>query len=67
VLSRETKKFDGYKGYVQDAVLDKNIDLKNAQVYACGSSEMINSAKQLLTKNKLEENHFFSDAFVQTN
>lgn len=66
-LSRETSTFEGHKGYVQDAVLKENIDLSNAQVYACGSNEMINAAKILLTKNKLSENDFFSDAFICTN
>ena len=67
VLSREVEEFKGFKGYVQDAVLDKKIDLQDAQVYACGSAEMINSAKELFVKNKLKESQFFSDAFVQTN
>ena len=67
VLSRQTEDWDGEKGYVQDAVLKQNIDLENTQVYACGSNEMIQSAKKLLFKNSLNENSFFSDAFVSTN
>ena len=67
VLSRQTEKWDGEKGYVQNAVLKNKIELKNAQVYACGSFEMIESAKKLLTENSLSENNFFSDAFVPTN
>nr|WP_298994257.1 FAD-binding oxidoreductase [uncultured Polaribacter sp.] len=67
VLSRENNNWEGEKGYVQNIVLKKNIDLKNAQVYACGSNEMIQSAKEILLKNSLKENNFFSDAFVQTN
>ena len=67
VLSRQNNNWDGEKGYVQDVLLKQQIDLENAQVYACGSSEMINSAKELLFKNNLTENNFFSDAFVQTN
>jgi ferredoxin-NADP reductase len=47
--------------------LKQQIDLKNTQVYACGSNDMINSAKALFFKNHLKENNFFSDAFVQTN
>jgi len=35
-------------------------------VYACGSNEMIMSAKEKLTINGLEEQDFFSDAFVET-
>lgn len=67
VLSRETNNFDGYRGYVQDAVLNENIDLINTQVYACGSNDMITSAKTILTEHHLAENDFFSDAFVCTN
>ena len=67
VLSRQVKDWDGEKGYVQDSVLKQKIDLENAQIYACGSNNMINSAKELFFKNNLKENNFFSDAFVQTN
>lgn len=66
-LSRETSVFEGHKGYVQEAVLKEDIDLTNAQVYACGSNEMIKSAKSILIQNKLSENDFFSDAFICTN
>jgi len=67
VLSRQENNWNGAKGYVQDIVLKQQIDLENTQVYACGSNEMIKSAKELFFKNNLKENNFFSDAFVQTN
>ena len=67
VLSRQVNDWNGAKGYVQDIVLNKQINLENTQVYACGSINMINSSKELFTKNNLNENNFFSDAFVQTN
>ena len=67
VLSRQNNDWNGEKGYVQNTVLKQQIDLENAQVYACGSNDMIDSAKKLLTKNNLNANNFFSDAFVQTN
>tara|TARA_B100001059_G_scaffold235762_1_gene282684 strand:+ start:4695 stop:5699 length:1005 start_codon:yes stop_codon:yes gene_type:complete len=67
VLSRQVNDWYGEKGYVQDIVLKENINLKDAQVYACGSNDMIQSAKKLLFKNSLNENSFFSDAFVSTN
>ena len=67
VLSREVNDYNGAKGYVQDIVLKQQIDLEDTQVYACGSNDMINSAKELFLKNNLKENNFFSDAFVQTN
>ena len=67
VLSRQVDSWNGEKGYVQDAVLKQNINLENSQVYACGSNEMIKSAKKKLIKNSLKENSFFSDAFIQSN
>ena len=67
VLSRPENDWNGAKGYVQDIVLNQQIDLENTQVYACGSNDMINAAKELFFKNNLKENNFFSDAFVQTN
>ena len=67
VLSRAENDWNGSQGYVQDIVLNQQIDLENSQVYACGSNDMINSAKELFIKNNLKENNFFSDAFVQTN
>jgi CDP-4-dehydro-6-deoxyglucose reductase len=67
VLSRPKNDWNGAKGYVQDIVLNQQIDLESTQVYACGSNDMINSAKELFFKNNLKENNFFSDAFVQTN
>tara|TARA_B110000027_G_C16113071_1_gene298759 strand:- start:1318 stop:2304 length:987 start_codon:yes stop_codon:yes gene_type:complete len=67
VLSRQKKDWDGEKGYVQDIVLNEEIDLLNSQVYACGSNNMIKSAKELFLKNNLKEINFFSDAFVSTN
>ena len=67
VLSRQENDWNGAKGYVQDIVLKQQIDLENTQVYACGSNNMINSAKELFLKNNLKEMNFFSDAFVQSN
>ena len=66
-MSRQLNGWKGANGYVQDIVLKHKINLENAQIYACGSSDMINSAKELFLKNKLNEKNFFSDAFVQTN
>ena len=67
VLSIQDNDWNGAQGYVQDIALKQEIDLENTQVYACGSNDMINSAKELFFKNNLKENNFFSDAFVQTN
>jgi CDP-4-dehydro-6-deoxyglucose reductase len=64
VLSRAGAEWTGARGYVQQAVLAANIDLKNAAVYACGSPAMIASARSLLLNAGLESRRFRSDAFV---
>lgn len=67
VLSRAEKGWKGASGYVQDAVLKANVNLTKAQVYACGLTNMITSAKEVFIDNSLPENQFYSDAFVSTN
>lgn len=67
VLSRENENWQGEIGYVQDVLITKNLDLLNSQVYACGSNDMILSAKKLLIENNLKEHNFYSDAFVSSN
>lgn len=67
VLSRENPGWQGTRGYVQDAVLNSTIQLKQAMVYACGSDAMIQSAKQSLTKAGLPSKSFYSDAFISSN
>ncbi len=67
VLSRASENWNGEKGYIQEIVLKSGIDLTNAQVYACGSNNMIESAKKTLVENGLNLKNFFSDAFVATN
>jgi CDP-4-dehydro-6-deoxyglucose reductase len=67
VLSRPNEQWKGEKGYVQDILMKREIDLKNAQVYACGSNSMIEDARELLIKNSLNKNAFYSDAFICTN
>jgi CDP-4-dehydro-6-deoxyglucose reductase len=67
VLSRPTEDWEKDQGYVQDIVLKKDINLSDAQVYACGSNQMIESAKKLFSKNSLSEDQFYSDAFICTN
>jgi CDP-4-dehydro-6-deoxyglucose reductase len=67
VLSRPSVQWSGEKGYVQDVVLRNKLNLKDSQVYACGSSAMIESAKAILVQNGLDKRRFFSDAFVATN
>lgn len=55
------------RGYVQDVLLNKGIDLVQTAVYACGSDKMIHQAQEKLIKKGLLEENFFSDAFVTTN
>lgn len=64
VLSRAGTEWRGARGYVQDAVLAKEIDMARARVYACGSLAMIASARKVLIERGLEPHHFHSDAFV---
>ena len=63
VLTREDE-WQGAKGYVQEIALQRPIHWQKAQVYACGSEVMIQSAQKLLTQQGLKEENFFSDAFV---
>ena len=67
VLSRSNENWIGKKGYVQNILLEQKVDLTNAQIYACGSNEMIESARKLLIENSLPANQFYSDAFICTN
>lgn len=67
VLSRGSKEWKGERGYVQEILIKYNISLTNAQVYACGSNDMIESAKKLLIEKGLNDKNFFSDAFIETN
>lgn len=67
VLSRGSEDWNGERGYVQEILIKYNIPLTNAQVYACGSNDMIESAKKLLIEKGLNNKNFFSDAFLATN
>lgn len=64
VLSRANEQWTGKRGYVQNALLDNQTDLAKAVVYACGSDQMINNARNVLVSNGLPQNRFYSDAFV---
>lgn len=66
VLSREN--LSGFKsGYVHNVLLEQNIDLENATVYACGSSQMIDDAHKILVQSGLSKKRLYSDAFVSSN
>lgn len=66
VFSRE-KVDNSYFGYVQDAVLNNNIDISTSTIFACGSENMIKSANEKFLKKGLDPSKFFSDAFVSSN
>lgn len=67
VLSRPSTDWTGRSGYVQQALLEDGVDLTDAVVYACGSDDMIHSARQQLTSAGLHPKKFYSDAFVSSN
>jgi CDP-4-dehydro-6-deoxyglucose reductase len=67
VLSRPAQGWDGAQGYVQDVLLSMHPRLQRAAVYACGSSEMIEGAKNALLAAGLPAHRFYSDAFVCSN
>lgn len=64
VLSRAGSDWSGARGYVQQVLLAEISDLSETVVYACGSSAMIQSSKDLLLTAGLPEQNFLSDAFV---
>ena len=66
VLSRESNKWPGDHGYVQDILLKKNVDLTKVQVYACGSENMVRSSRIKLIEAGLSPNNFFADMFTST-
>ena len=53
-------------GYVQNVALRVFDNARKINVYACGASEMINSAKVSFVESGLSENDFYSDVFVQS-
>lgn len=66
VLSRPKSNWNGRIGYVQDAILEEKLNLSEYNVYACGLDNMITDAKYIFLKNGLNQNEFFSDAFVDS-
>lgn len=57
----------GSRGYVHEAAVSDGIDPNDTVVYACGSSAMIGSAREVLLARGLPAKRFFSDAFVSSN
>ena len=67
VLSRPGSRWEGRIGYVQDVLVQDGVDLADSVVYACGSEQMIHSAKEKLVTLGLPHRNFYSDAFVSSN
>lgn len=63
VLTRE-EEWQGERGYIQEIATKLPINWNTAQVYACGSEQMIQNAQALLIQQGLKEEHFFADIFV---
>jgi len=66
VCSKPDQDWFSEVGYVQNIAIQKQPNLVESAVYACGSNSMIQSAKQLFKQKGLPENQFYSDAFVQS-
>lgn len=64
VLSRAHPAWQGQRGYVQHVVLESALALDRADVYACGSPNMIDGARMALANAGLDVRRFFSDAFL---
>lgn len=63
VLSRESQP----KRYVQEFIVNLGLDMTQTVIYACGSDDMIQEAKNKSIQQGLNLNHFYSDAFVASN
>lgn len=65
-----TPDWRGAHGHVQDALLEQHRqrprDWARTVVYACGSNDMITSARAALSAAGLPANRFYSDAFVSS-
>jgi CDP-4-dehydro-6-deoxyglucose reductase len=56
--------WSGQRGHVQQVVMQDFANLADAQVYACGSAAMVDSARaELVAQRGLPEDRFFADAF----
>jgi len=64
VVSGEDTNWSGRRGLVHQAVLDDHDDLQPFEVYACGSPDMIKTARNEFLQKGLQAAHFYSDAFT---
>lgn len=60
-----TDGWQGRTGYITDAAAQDIADMSQVQVYACGSSAMVDSAQEMFTREHgLPDDEFFADAFL---
>jgi CDP-4-dehydro-6-deoxyglucose reductase, E3 len=66
VLSAATpeERWDGRTGLVHEAILHDFPDLSGYEIYACGSSRMVDAARPAFVAQGLHEDACFTDAFV---
>ena len=64
VVSGDDSDWCGRRGLVHMAVIDDFESLSSFDVYACGSLQMINAAKNIFIKKGLIAERFYSDAFT---
>lgn len=63
VLSREGQP----KQYIQNVLVNLNLNFEETVIYACGSNDMIQASKLISLQKGLPKNSFYSDAFVASN
>ncbi len=66
VISKEDSNWCGEIGYVQDVALRVINNIKEVDVYACGASAMIDSAKLGFIGAGLSEKDFYADKFLKS-
>ena len=66
VLSRADEYWTGARGHVHNVALQNQTNIKNVQIYACGSEAMIKSSQAKAEAIGLPMKSFFSDAFVMS-
>ena len=64
VLSRADASWTGVRGHVQQALLTTPRDWSKTVVFACGSPQMVDSAREQLSVQGLQPRHFRAEAFV---
>ena len=65
-VSQPSPSWKGDTDYVQKLAIKKIDDLSNVIVFACGSIVMVEDAKSDFGKNGINDENFFSDAFISS-